>query len=56
MATPLLARGGSLIAAISAAIDPAKADSLDDVGEELKKAVATLGPKYGLQPALIRNN
>jgi hypothetical protein len=37
MATPLLAPDGSLIAAISAAIDPAPADRLDDLGEELKK-------------------
>ena len=45
MATPLLAADCSLIAAISAATDdPAEADSLDDLGEELKKAIATLGP------------
>jgi hypothetical protein len=45
VATPLLAADGSLIAAISAATDdPAEADSLDDLGEELKKAIATLGP------------
>jgi IclR family transcriptional regulator, acetate operon repressor len=37
VATPLLAPDGSLIAAISAAIDPAPADRLDDLGEELKK-------------------
>jgi hypothetical protein len=37
VATPLLAPDGSLIAAISAAIDPAAADCLDDLGEELKK-------------------
>jgi hypothetical protein len=49
VATPLLAADGSLIAAISAATDdPAEADSLDDLGEELKKAIATLGPPYGL--------
>ena len=49
VATPLLAADGRLIAAISAAVDdPAQADRLDDVGEELKKAVATLGPRYGL--------
>ncbi|MBV8520967.1 MAG: helix-turn-helix domain-containing protein [Acetobacteraceae bacterium] len=51
VATPLLAPDGSLIAAISAAVDAAEADSLDDVGEELKKAVATLGPQYGLTRA-----
>jgi IclR family acetate operon transcriptional repressor len=49
VATPLLAADGSLIAAISAATDdPAEADSLDDPGEELKKAIATPGPRYGL--------
>jgi DNA-binding IclR family transcriptional regulator len=52
VATPLLAPDGSLIAAISAATDdPAEADRLDDLGEELKKAVATLGPRYGLNGA-----
>ena len=50
VATPLLAPDGSLIAAISAAIDPAAAERLDDLGEELKKAVATLAPRYGLTP------
>ncbi|HEV8174859.1 MAG TPA: IclR family transcriptional regulator C-terminal domain-containing protein, partial [Actinoplanes sp.] len=49
VATPLLAADGRLIAAISAAVDPAEADRLDDLGEELKKAVATLGPPYGLK-------
>lgn len=49
MATPLLAADGSLIAASSAVTDdPAEADSLDDPGEELKKAIATPGPRYGL--------
>jgi DNA-binding IclR family transcriptional regulator len=48
VATPLLAPDGSLIAAISAAVDAAEADRLADLGEELKKAVATLGPRYGL--------
>ena len=49
MATPLLAADGSLIAAISAATDDlAEADSLDDLGEELKKAIAALGRRYGL--------
>jgi DNA-binding IclR family transcriptional regulator len=48
VATPLLAPDGSLIATISAAVDPSEADRLDAVGEELKKAVTTLGPKYGL--------
>jgi DNA-binding IclR family transcriptional regulator len=51
VATPLLASDGSPIAAISAAVDPAEADRLDDAGEELKKAVAVLGPQYGLNRA-----
>ena len=51
VATPLLAPDGSLIAAISAAVDPADADRLDERGEELKKAVAALGPQYGLDGA-----
>ena len=46
VATPLLAPDGDLIAAISAGVEAAEADRLDDVGEELKQAVATLGPKY----------
>jgi DNA-binding IclR family transcriptional regulator len=46
VATPLVAPDGGLIAAISAAVDPADADRLDDVGEQLKQAVAKLGPKY----------
>jgi DNA-binding IclR family transcriptional regulator len=50
VATPLLAPDGSLIAAISAAIDPAAADRLDDLGEKLKKAVAASAPRYGLTP------
>jgi DNA-binding IclR family transcriptional regulator len=49
VATPLLAPDGNLIATISAAVDRAEADRLDDLGEELKKAVATLGPQYGLK-------
>ena len=51
VATPLLAPNGDLIAAISAAVDTADADRLDDIGEELKQAVATLGPKYWPQNA-----
>jgi DNA-binding IclR family transcriptional regulator len=43
VATPLLARDGRLIAAISAAIDSSEADRLDDLGDELKNAVAALG-------------
>jgi Protein of unknown function (DUF5131)/Bacterial transcriptional regulator len=46
VATPLLAPDGGLIAAISAAVEEPEADRLDDLGEELKQAVATLGPKY----------
>ncbi len=46
VATPLLAPDGGLIAAISAAVEAPEADRLDDLGEELKQAVATLGPKY----------
>jgi DNA-binding IclR family transcriptional regulator len=52
VATPLLAPDGSLIAAISAAVDASQADRLDDIGEELKNAVATIGPRYGLKPRL----
>jgi DNA-binding IclR family transcriptional regulator len=48
VATPLLAPDGSFVAAVSAAVDPAEADRLDELGEELKKAVAALGPHYGL--------
>jgi DNA-binding IclR family transcriptional regulator len=51
VATPLLAPNGDLIAAISAAVDAADADRLDEIGEELKQAVATLGPKYWPQNA-----
>jgi DNA-binding IclR family transcriptional regulator len=51
VATPLLAPDGSPMAAISATVNPAEADRLDDVGEELKKAVALLGPRYGLNRA-----
>ena len=50
VATPLLARDGRLIAAISAAVDPSQADRLADLGDELKTAVAQLAPRYGLSP------
>src|SRR6185312_9054190 len=50
VATPLLAPDGSLSAAISAAVDASEADRLDEIGEQLKKAIATLGPQYGLTP------
>ena len=46
VATPLLASDGTFIAAISAAVDPADADRLDDLGEGLKEAVATVGARY----------
>jgi DNA-binding IclR family transcriptional regulator len=42
VATPLLARDGSVIAAISAAVEPPQADRLDQLGEKLKRAVAEL--------------
>jgi DNA-binding IclR family transcriptional regulator len=51
VATPLLAPNGDLIAAISAGVDAAGADRLDELGEELKQAVAALGPKYWPQNA-----
>ena len=51
VAAPLLAPDGSLIAAISAAVDPAAADGLDRLGEELKKAITALAPQYGLHVA-----
>jgi IclR family acetate operon transcriptional repressor len=44
--TPLLAPDGTLIAAVSAAVEPREADRLDEVGERLKHAVAALGPRY----------
>jgi DNA-binding IclR family transcriptional regulator len=50
VATPLLAPDGNLIAAISAAVGPSQADRLDQIGEDLKKAIAALGPKFGLRP------
>jgi DNA-binding IclR family transcriptional regulator len=55
VATPLLAPDGSLIAAISAAIDVSHAHRLDDIGEELKSSVAALGPKYGLNTGASRS-
>ena len=51
VATPLLAPDDTLIAAISAAVDASEADRLDALGRGLKKAVATLRPKYGLDPS-----
>ena len=47
VATPLLGPDGGLIAAISAAVIHAGADRLDDLGGELKQAVATLAPSTG---------
>ncbi len=59
VATPLLARDGRLIAAISAALDSSEADRLDDLGEELKNAVAALGPttapRAAPRPVSVRN-
>jgi DNA-binding IclR family transcriptional regulator len=46
VATPLLAPDGNVIAAISAAVQQTDAHRLDDLGEQLKQAVATLSPKY----------
>ena len=51
VATPLFARDGKLIAAISAAIDRSGADRLDDLGEELKEAVVAVGSRHGLNGA-----
>jgi len=48
VATPLLARDGRIIAAISAGIDSSEAARLDELGEELKRAIAALGPQHGL--------
>jgi hypothetical protein len=50
---PLLTRDCRPIAAISAAVEASGADRLDAVGEELKKAVATLGPN-GLHASRLR--
>ena len=46
VATPLSAPDGTFIAAISAAVEPAAADCLDELGEELKEAVAAVAPRY----------
>jgi DNA-binding IclR family transcriptional regulator len=48
VATPLLAADGGFIASITAGVEPAEADRLDELGKELKEAVAALGPRYGL--------
>lgn len=48
VASPLLSADGTLIAAISAVVDPAEADTLEAIGEKLKAAIAGLGPRYGL--------
>jgi DNA-binding IclR family transcriptional regulator len=45
VATPLLAPDGALVASITAGVGPADADRLDELGEELKQAVAALGPQ-----------
>ncbi len=44
VATPLLTPDGVLVASITAGVGPADADRLDELGEELKQAVAGLGP------------
>jgi DNA-binding IclR family transcriptional regulator len=56
VAAPLLAPDGSLIAAISAAVDPTAADGLDRLGDELKTAIAALAPQYGLHAAEQASN
>jgi IclR family acetate operon transcriptional repressor len=48
VATPLLARDGSIIAAISAAVEPPEASRLDHLGEDLKHAVAELARREHL--------
>jgi DNA-binding IclR family transcriptional regulator len=48
VATPLMAPDGRMIAAISAAVESPEADRLDNLGEELKKAVAALGSHHAL--------
>ncbi len=51
VATPLFTRDGRLIAAVSAAIDSSEADRIDDLGEDLKQAVARVGSRHGLNGA-----
>ncbi len=48
VAMPLLSPGGSLIASISAAVDASQSDRLDEIGEDLKKAVAKVGPRFNV--------
>jgi DNA-binding IclR family transcriptional regulator len=48
VATPLLASDGSVIAARSAAVEPPKADCLDQLGVRLKRAVADLARRDDL--------
>jgi DNA-binding IclR family transcriptional regulator len=48
---PLPAADRTLIAAISAATEPAAAKRLDRLGEQLKKAIAKLAPQHGLHLA-----
>jgi DNA-binding IclR family transcriptional regulator len=48
VATPLLSPDGSLVAAVSAAVDAAAADDLERLGEQLKQAIAATAPRYGL--------
>jgi hypothetical protein len=49
--SPSSRKSGSLIAAISAAVDASQADHLDEIGAALNATVATLGPKYDLKPS-----
>ena len=46
VATPLLAPDGSLIAAISAAVDVSHAHRLDDIDEELKSSKIDLSRTF----------
>lgn len=50
VATPLFAPDGTVVAAISAAVNHSEADRLDVLGAELKAAVAELAPRFGFNP------
>ena len=49
VATPLFSADGTLVAAMSAAVEPSEAARLDNLGDELKAAVAELAPRYGFK-------
>ena len=49
VATPLFAADGTLVAAVSAAVEPSEAARLDDLGDALKTALAELAPGYGFK-------